>query len=48
MNEDTTSLTLSKEDLQGMPDDWLSGIKRDDDGKYIVTMKYPDIVPGMS
>ncbi|KAG5455853.1 MAG: zincin, partial [Olpidium bornovanus] len=47
MNEDTTSLALTAEELAGMPADWLSSLNKDPSGKYIVTMKYPDLIPAL-
>ena len=38
VSEDSTSLTFSKEELQGLDDDFLVGLKKDGD-KFIVTMK---------
>ena len=28
-----------------MSDDFLKGLKQTEEGKYIVTMKYPDVLP---
>ncbi|KXS14454.1 zincin [Gonapodya prolifera JEL478] len=56
VNEDETSLLFTKEELEGMPEDYFAGLKKEDkDGKefYRVTMKasvtagYPDIIPAM-
>jgi Zn-dependent oligopeptidase len=51
INEDKTSVKLTKEELDGMPDDFISGLQKETvDGveKYIVTMKYPDLFPMMN
>eukprot|EP00741_Cyanophora_paradoxa_P006272 tig00000989_g6081.t1 len=46
LNEDVTSLTFTAEELEGMPEDYLAGLKREGD-KYVVTLKYPDLIPLM-
>ena len=43
LNEDTTALSLSAEDLAGAPADFLAGLPRDADGRFRVSMKYPDL-----
>lgn len=48
LNEDTTFISVTKDELKGMPDDWLSGLKVDESGLYKVTVKYPDLFPGIS
>ncbi|TPX58646.1 hypothetical protein SpCBS45565_g07930 [Spizellomyces sp. 'palustris'] len=50
MNEDKTEVLFTKDELEGMPDDFLEGLTKkvdEKDGveKYAVTMKYPDIIP---
>jgi len=45
LNEDTTSITCTREELAGCTDDWIQGLKKTEDGKYIVTVKYPDLIP---
>lgn len=55
VNEDKTERLFTKEELEGMPDDFLSGLttstRPGPDGKeetvYHVTMKYPDLIPAM-
>ena len=46
VNEVTTHFMFTKEELDGM-DDWFSDEKKSDDGKYKVTLKYPDYRPVM-
>jgi thimet oligopeptidase len=43
--EVTDELVVSDEDLVGLPDDYRAGLARDDDGRYRITMAYPDVVP---
>ncbi|KAJ3179433.1 Thimet oligopeptidase [Gaertneriomyces sp. JEL0708] len=48
--EDKTEVTFTKEELDGLPEDFFEGRKKVDvDGteKYVVTMKYPDVLPIM-
>ena len=42
MNADKTELVLSKEQLDGCTEHFLESLEQRD-GKYVVTMKYPDI-----
>ncbi|KAF9928494.1 hypothetical protein FBU30_002343 [Linnemannia zychae] len=47
LNEDTTEILLSAEELEGCTESWMSGLaKTEKDGKqiYRVTMKTPDII----
>ncbi|GMM38680.1 metalloendopeptidase [Saccharomycopsis crataegensis] len=44
LGEQTEFLLLTKEELEGVPEDVLSQFDKQDD-KYKVTFKYPDIVP---
>lgn len=40
-------LYVSREQLKGMPEDYIGKLAKTDDGKYIVTLDYPDYVPFM-
>lgn len=46
-NEDKSQIIVTKEELDGMDEDYLKRLSKTEDGKYIVTMKYPDAVPLM-
>ena len=35
----------TEDDLEGLPDEYRAGLARDDDGRYRITMAYPDVVP---
>ena len=38
-------LLVDEADLAGLPDDYRQGLARDDDGRYRITMAYPDVIP---
>ncbi|PJF16637.1 Neurolysin/Thimet oligopeptidase 2 domain-containing protein [Paramicrosporidium saccamoebae] len=42
MNEDKTEMLLTGEELEGCPSDFIEGLEQRD-GKYVLTMKYPDV-----
>ena len=42
--DDKTTVLFSKEELKGMSDTFLNGLQQQDD-KFVVTMKYPDVIP---
>jgi len=45
LNEDTTFLYFSEEDLGGVPEDLIKSFDRNEEGKCKVTMKYPHFFP---
>jgi len=47
MNEENTKLLFTKEELKGMQDDFFNGLTQTE-GKYSVTLKYPDYTPIMT
>ena len=47
LREVNDSLPLTLEELKGLPEDFVNRLKKTTDGKYIVTMNYPDYVPFM-
>ena len=40
-------LTVTKEQLKGLGEDYIQKLAKTDDGKYLVTLDYPDYVPFM-
>jgi len=47
LNNDTSAIDFSKEELDGVPEDVLATFSQGDDGKFHVTTKYPDYIPVM-
>eukprot|EP00003_Mantamonas_plastica_P020230 TRINITY_DN3270_c0_g1_i1.p2 TRINITY_DN3270_c0_g1~~TRINITY_DN3270_c0_g1_i1.p2 ORF type:complete len:541 (-),score=188.97 TRINITY_DN3270_c0_g1_i1:211-1833(-) len=46
MNEEVTTLKFSRDELVGLPDDFIESHEKDEEtGKYIFTLKYPDLFP---
>jgi oligopeptidase A len=45
LNDVTSVLLVDEADLDGLPAHYRDGLARDDDGRFKVTMAYPDVMP---
>ena len=45
LNEDNSKMAVAREELEGMPDDFIDNLEDADDGKKWLTLKYPDLLP---
>lgn len=47
LNNDKKFIQVSKAELVGMSDGWISSLEKAKNGKYIITTNYPDYIPFM-
>jgi len=47
INDYQDRILVTREELNGLPEAYVEGLKKDKDGKYIVTLEYPDLIPFM-
>ncbi len=45
LNDYHDEIRVAQKELAGLPESYISGLARDAKGKYIVTLKYPDLYP---
>lgn len=45
INDYTDCITLTSDEAVGLPERYLSGLKKDSAGRFLVTLEYPDIGP---
>lgn len=38
-------ITVTREDLEGLPENYIAGLKRNAEGKYLVSLDYPELHP---
>lgn len=38
-------IIVQRDELKGLPDSYINGLQKDDDGNYVVTLSYPDYFP---
>ncbi|MEX0917478.1 MAG: M3 family metallopeptidase [Candidatus Paceibacterota bacterium] len=48
INDWEDSILVTKEELEGLPDSYISNLKKEKNGKYKVTLQYPDLFPFLS
>lgn len=47
INDYDDHIKVSREQLGGLPERYIESLRRADDGEYIVSLQYPDIIPFM-
>ncbi len=48
INEYKDHIEVTKEELDGLPENYIKGLQKNKKGKYVVTLEYPDYIPFMS
>jgi thimet oligopeptidase len=48
LNEYKDHIVVTRTQLDGLPETYISGLKRDTKGNYLVTLDYPDYIPFMA
>lgn len=47
INDYKDHITVTREELDGLPENYIAGLKKDRSGRYLVSLEYPDLVPFM-
>ncbi|KAJ0407668.1 hypothetical protein ATCC90586_001850 [Pythium insidiosum] len=45
LTEETTEVSFSHDELKGLSEDFINGLKKGDDGKYKIELSYPTVFP---
>jgi len=45
LSEEDSKFVFTKEELAGLPEDFFEGLKKDTEGRYLVSLKYPELFP---
>ncbi len=45
INEYKDNIAVTKDELTGLPENYIKGLKKDKRGQYVVTLEYPDFFP---
>jgi len=48
INEYKDSITVTKDELAGLSENYIKGLKKDKKGQYVITLDYPDFFPFMN
>lgn len=45
INDWKDHIAVTREELAGLPETFVAGLRKTDDGKYMVTLEYPEVIP---